>query len=213
MDKSRRNFFGASLMAAGTLAAGNALAQTLIGACQLTPAQTEGPFYPVKDQPDEDNDLTLIRGNSKVSAGQIIYVMGQVTDQDCAPVQNALVEIWQACATGRYNHPNDTNPQPLDPNFQYWGKSVTDAQGVYKFKTIIPGAYPADTDWIRPPHIHFKAHKVGYHELTTQMYFAGNEYNGRDKILMALPPSSRAQVVVTIGEKGLCKFNLTLAKV
>src|ERR1700733_4971794 len=147
MNKSRRDFFGASLVAAGTLAGGSALANSLLGACTLTPAQTEGPFYPVKDQPDEDNDLTIVRGNSKVASGQIIYVMGQVTDQNCAPVPNALVEIWQACVTGKYNHPNDTNPQPLDPNFQYWGKSVTDANGVYKFKTIIPGAYPADTDW------------------------------------------------------------------
>jgi len=213
MNKSRRDFFGVSLVAAGTLAGGNALAQTFMGACKITPAQTEGPFYPIKDQPDEDSDLTFVRGNTKSALGQVIYVMGEVTDQDCAPVPNALVEIWQACASGRYNHPNDTNPQPLDPNFQYWGKAVTDSQGIYKFKTIIPGAYPADVDWIRPPHIHFKAHKLGYHELTTQMYFAGNEYNDKDKILMALPPASRSQVVVAIGEKGLCKFNLTLAKV
>jgi len=200
-------------MAAGTLAGSKALAKTLVEACQLTPAQTEGPFYPVKDQPDEDNDLTFVRGSSASAKGKIIFVTGQVTDQNCSPVPNALVEIWQACVTGRYNHPNDTNPQPLDPNFQYWGKAVTNGSGIYKFKTIIPGAYPADTDWIRPPHIHFKAHKVGYHELTTQMYFAGNEYNDKDKILMALPPSSRTQVTVTIGEKGLCTFNLALAKV
>src|SRR2546430_3692171 len=61
--------------------------------------------------------------------------------QTCAlPI---LVEIWQASASGRYTHPDDrNNAAPLDPNFQGWGKAVTDQEGHYLFKTILPGQYP-----------------------------------------------------------------------
>ena len=134
----------------------------------LTPRQTEGPFYPVEDQLDTDADLIRLEGSSLFALGEVIIVKGQVTDQNCNPVKGALVEIWQACASGKYNHPSDPNTAPIDPNFQYWGKSVTDDQGRYKFRTILPGAYPADTDWMRPPHIHFKISRVGYKELITQ---------------------------------------------
>ena len=218
IDKSRRSFFNMSVLAAGAMAGSSAIAQTFQAVCGLTPPQTEGPFYPVKDQPDEDNDLTQVNGHTQKALGKLVFIIGQVTDQNCAPLPNALVEIWQACASGRYNHPNDTNPAPLDPNFQYWGKCVTDAQGHYRFKTILPGAYPADTNWMRPPHIHFKVHKLGFHELTTQMYFAGNKFNAADKILQALSPPEQAKVVVPLEppptgvdpNSRICKFDLSL---
>jgi len=221
IDNSRRKFFGTGLAAAGFMAGSSAIARTLEAVCTVTPAQTEGPFYPLHDQPDEDNDLTNVRGSAAIAAGERVYIVGQVLDASCAPVANALVEIWQACASGKYNHPNDTNPAPLDPNFQYWGKAVTDSNGNYQFKTIVPGAYPADVGWIRPPHIHFKVHKLGFHELTTQMYFAGQKLNDEDKILLQLSPSQRQQVIVAVGapQTGmdpaakLCKFDLTLTRV
>lgn len=164
----------------------------------LTPRQTEGPFYPVEDQLDTDADLIRLEGSSLFALGEVIIVQGQVTDQNCKPVQGVLVEIWQACASGKYNHPSDPNTAPIDPNFQYWGKSVTDEQGHYKFRTILPGAYPADTDWMRPPHIHFKISRVGYKELITQMYFAGQELNGQDLILQDLSQDEQEKVVVPL---------------
>ena len=106
-----------------------------------------------------------------------------------------LVEIWQACVSGKYNHPNDPNKAPLDKNFQYWGRSTTDKQGIYFFKTILPGAYPADTNWIRPPHVHYKVHKWGFRELTTQLYFAGNQYNQFDRILNQISKGDQAKVI------------------
>jgi protocatechuate 3,4-dioxygenase, beta subunit len=145
----------------------------------------------------DDADLTRIPGSAQKARGEVVYVQGRVVDQDCAPVPNALVEIWQACDTGRYDHPNDPNTSvELDPNFQYYGKAVTDGEGRYAFKTIIPGAYPAGGGWWRPPHIHFKVIKVGYHELTTQMYFHGQPLNESDKILKALSPADQDAVVV-----------------
>lgn len=200
---SRRKLLKFSALTSGLAAASSfALPSELkaqAGSClnQITPPQTEGPFYPVHDQLDKDNDLTRIPGRGRLRAdGQVVYVTGQVVDEHCRPIQSALVEIWQACKSGRYNHHADPNRAPLDPNFQYYGKVVTDRAGRYIFKTIIPGAYPASQGWVRPPHIHFKVARLGYHELTTQMYFAGHALNVKDRILMALPPNDRRKVVV-----------------
>ncbi len=169
--------------------------------CGRTPQQTEGPFYPIKDQDDKDWDLTQLTGNNRKAEGEEVIIVGKVLDQNCKPIPGTLVEIWQACTTGKYNHPNDPNTATLDPNFQYWGKATTDSNGAYLFKTIIPGAYPADTGWIRPPHIHYKVHQWGYKELTTQLYFDGNQYNKTDRILNGVPKSERSKVVRPIETK------------
>jgi len=166
--------------------------------CGHTPAQTEGPFYPIKPQAETDWDLLNVSGLNQKAQGDEIIVVGQVRDQQCLPVAGALVEIWQACASGRYNHPNDPNPAPLDPNFQYWGRSITDENGFYFFRTLIPGSYPATEDWIRPPHIHYKVHKRGYSELTTQLYFANQQFNATDKILQRLSREDQDKVVCPI---------------
>lgn len=194
MNKSlqRRSFLKlgvTSIVAAAPLAKA---AELCLGA---TPAQTEGPFYPIEDQNDKDWDLVRVQGKNKDAHGEVIYIRGQVLDNHCAPVADALVEIWQACASGKYNHVNDPNTAALDPNFQYWGRAVTDAEGRYIFRTIVPGAYPAAGDWWRPAHIHYKAHKRGYMELTTQLYFEGDPLNAKDKILQQLPKSEQQKVV------------------
>lgn len=166
--------------------------------CGHTPAQTEGPFYPIKPQADTDWDLLHVKGQTSKAIGDEIIVIGQLRDQHCQPVPGALVEIWQACASGRYNHPNDPNPAPLDPSFQYWGRSITDENGFYFFRTVLPGSYPAAEDWIRPPHIHYKVHKRGYTELTTQLYFANQPLNSTDKILQRLSREDQGKVVCSI---------------
>lgn len=165
---------------------------------EKTPPQTKGPFYPVVDQIDTDADLIQVAGATIGAKGKIIIVEGVVTDQTCKPVPGTLVEIWQACESGRYNHPSDPNTAPLDPNFQYWGKAVTDNEGKYRFRTIVPGAYPADTDWVRPPHIHFKVSRLGYIELITQMYFSGENLNDKDLILKRLKKSDQAKVIIDL---------------
>jgi protocatechuate 3,4-dioxygenase, beta subunit len=196
---NRRNLLKMGMASAGTLLALNpkALAQ-VSEACGigLTPKQTKGPFYPVFDQVDKDADLIFVKGKSEPARGEIVIVEGAVTDDACVPVAGVLVEIWQACATGRYNHPSDPNTAELDPNFQYWGKSVTDANGKYRFRTLIPGSYQADKNWRRPPHIHFKVSRLGYRELITQMYFKGDELNDVDLILQDLDHEDQNKVIV-----------------
>jgi len=147
-----------------------------------TPTQTEGPFYPVLDQADKDADLTKVQGRENVADGEVISVQGRIIDEAGLPVANAVVDIWQANAAGRYAHEADTTTAPLDPNFQGWAIIKTDGEGNYRFKTIKPGAYPANEGWMRPPHIHFKVSRRGYREITTQMYFESEPLNDVDKL-------------------------------
>jgi protocatechuate 3,4-dioxygenase beta subunit len=99
-------------------------------------------------------------------------------------VAGAEIEIWQANAAGRYAHPDDTNPAPLDPNFQGFGAVTTGADGLYQFKTIKPLHYPAGTIGIRPAHVHFDV-RGRRDELVTQLYFEGDPYNEKDAFLQS----------------------------
>jgi len=195
---SRRSVLKIGGISAVAVGAGGALASNIAAMCDATPRQPVGPFYPVSDQADKNKDLTMVDGGTALASGTFLYLSGTVTDQNCQPVPRVVVEIWQACETGRYNHPGDEdNPGALDPNFQYWGIALTDSDGRYDFKTIIPGHYDAAPGWTRPPHIHFKLHKRGIRELITQMYFAGNPYNENDHILKGIPEDLRDSVVRT----------------
>lgn len=192
----RRNFLKVGLKAGALIGFASQAGAAIV--CGKTPAQTEGPFYPILPQEDTDWDLTTIVNNTKRAHGEEIIIIGQVVDQYCKPISSVLVEIWQACASGKYNHPQDPNTAVLDPNFQYWGRCLTNENGFYLFRTILPGAYPADENWVRPPHIHYKAHKRGLLELTTQLYFSGNSLNETDKILLRIPKTERSKVICPI---------------
>lgn len=148
-----------------------------------TPPEVKGPFYPTQGQEDKDFDLTRINGREGVAEGTQIIILGHITNIENAPIADAAIEIWQANARGRYNHPNDPNPQPLDVNFQGWAIISSSEKGHFRFKTIMPGAYPASESWIRPPHVHFKISKSGYATLITQMYFPDEELNKTDLLL------------------------------
>ncbi len=170
-NSDRRQFLKVSASTAGALLFSGSIAKAFTESCgPFTPPQTSGPFYPGESQFGTDQDLTQVAGSSVRAKGQVVYVKGKVVDQHCNPIQNANVELWQACASGRYNSRKDPNTSaPLDPNFKYWAEAFTKEDGTFMFKTIIPGAYPADHDWTRPPHLHFKVSALGYRELVTQM--------------------------------------------
>ncbi len=182
----------------------------------VTPANPEGPFYPKHQQVDMDTDLTLIEGHTERAQGQVIRVTGQVLDDQGDPVKGALVDIWQANTNGRYHHEDDPNTAPEDPNFQGWGMVKTDAEGRYAFTTIKPGTYGVDENWTRPPHIHYKVSRRGYHEITTQMYYAGEALNEPDPLLRSVAEDVRASLVVDFHEvDGLPSghFPIVLARV
>ncbi len=119
--------------------------------------------------------------------------MGRVLNLSGEPVRTAKVEVWQANTYGRYMHPSDPNPAPLDPNFEGAAILTTDSEGRYRFKTIKPAAYPAGPNMMRPAHIHFQA--TGRQDrLVTQMYFEGDPYNETDPFLKS---AGRKELLVT----------------
>ena len=165
--------------------------------CIATHDESMGPFHPNKDQRDKDFDLTRLSGSHKSAQGKVIYVRGKVIDENCALLKGALVMIWQANAYGKYNHEYDTQKGKDDPNFQGFGQVLTNDKGEYGFKTIKPAAYPVNEEdnlW-RTPHIHFKVSKRGYHELTTQMYFADEVLNEQDLFASVLSDMEKSQVI------------------
>ena len=150
-----------------------------------TPDQILGPFYPLTKPLDRGADLTTIPGKPGRAQGQVILLMGRVLNANGEPVAGARVEIWQANAFGRYTHPSDQNPAPLDPNFEGYGVQLTDAEGRYRFKTVKPYGYPTQIEgWQRPPHIHFDV-SGQMDKLVTQMYFEGDPLNEKDRLLQS----------------------------
>src|SRR6266566_8200653 len=108
----------------------------------LTLSELTGPGPVISAITPEDADLTRNAGTGGEAIGQRIIVTGRVLDDRGSPVPNTLLEIWQANAAGRYLHKRDQWPGPLDPNFLGMGRCLTNEEGVYRFLTIRPGAYP-----------------------------------------------------------------------
>jgi protocatechuate 3,4-dioxygenase beta subunit len=147
-----------------------------------TPADYEGPFYPVTKQEDIDNDLVLVKGRSEIARGEILHLSGVVMNTRGEAQKNLTIEIWQTDPQGRYKHPGDSSPGERDPNFQYWGATTSDAEGRFFFRTIVPGAYHP-----RPAHIHYKVLQEGKVVLTSQIYF-------REQNMRARLPSMTSQI-------------------
>ncbi len=165
----------------------------------LTPAQTEGPFYPVPSidqQLFNDTDLIQRIAGHEFAKGDRIVVRGTVKNCQGKPLANAVVEIWQACASGRYHHDRDANNRALlDNNFQFWGRAITGDDGTYSFKTIIPGKYPGRT----ARHIHFRIDAPERKRLITQCYFSDfGEDNARDGLYRSLQPKERELVTIQL---------------
>lgn len=148
----------------------------------------------------EDADLTRNAATGAEAIGQRSIVTGRVLDKEGSPVPGALLEIWQANAAGRYIHRNDQWPGPLDPNFLGIGRCRTNADGVYRFLTIRPGAYPwrnHPNAW-RPAHIHFSVLGPSWtNRLVTQMYFPDDPLLAQDPILNAVPAAGRPRLIAT----------------
>jgi protocatechuate 3,4-dioxygenase beta subunit len=151
-----------------------------------TPDQILGPFYPLNRTADETSDLARSPSKPGRADGELLKVEGYVLSLTGRPVAGARVEIWQANSLGKYRHPSDTTPVPIDPNFDGFAVLKSDWQGRYEFRTIKPGAYRTPHGDIRPPHIHFMV-DFGADRLITQMYFDGEPGNATDRWLQAAP--------------------------
>jgi protocatechuate 3,4-dioxygenase, beta subunit len=137
-----------------------------------------------------DNDLLSNARVDNDPIGERIIVHGRVLDHDARPVRGALLEVWQANAGGRYRHVSDDYVAALDPNFNGYGRCITDDNGHYFFRTVRPGPYPWRNridDW-RPAHIHFSLFGPSIlTRLVTQMYFPGDPLLAYDPIYNCVP--------------------------
>jgi protocatechuate 3,4-dioxygenase beta subunit len=153
-----------------------------------TLSELTGPAYGYGRIAPTDNDLT--RQHPGAPLGERIIVEGRVLDEDGRPLRETLVELWQCNAAGRYTHVVDQHDAPLDPNFSGAGRTLTDADGRYRFVTIKPGAYPWRNHanaW-RPAHIHFSLFGRNFlSRLVTQMYFPGDPLMAADPIFNSIP--------------------------
>jgi protocatechuate 3,4-dioxygenase, beta subunit len=144
-----------------------------------------------------DNDLT--RQHDEEPLGQRIIVSGRLLDSDGRAIPDALIEVWQANAAGRYRHEVDQWPAPLDPNFTGLGRTMTDSEGRYRFVSIKPGAYPWKNHYNawRPAHIHFSLFGRAFvQRLVTQMYFPDDPLFPYDPIMNSIPdPKGRQRLV------------------
>jgi protocatechuate 3,4-dioxygenase, beta subunit len=144
-----------------------------------------------------DADLTTVHAGEPL--GERIIVTGRVLDDDGRPVRNALLEIWQANAAGRYLHEVDQHPAPLDPNFTGAGRTLTDDEGRYRFVTVKPGAYPWKNHpnaW-RPAHIHFSVFGRSFTQrLITQMYFPGDPLFPYDPIFNSVRDAKARELLI-----------------
>ncbi|MGI9521896.1 MAG: hypothetical protein ACR2PG_09645 [Hyphomicrobiaceae bacterium] len=189
---SRRSLIvGSTVSALGTIygAVNAPKAQTLIA----TPRQTRGPYYPIQWEGDIDNDLVQNKSRSSGASGQVLHVQGIVFDLRGHPIDNAVVEIWHADSAGYYVHPADLRTgDKRDTHFQGRGRTRTDDEGGYRFRTIRPAAYPG-----RTPHIHFRVAAPKKRALTTQMYFADEPGNARDALLISVRDPARREKLIT----------------
>jgi protocatechuate 3,4-dioxygenase, beta subunit len=156
-----------------------------------------GPIFGSERVGPGEDDMTRFAGGEAI--GQRITVHGRVLDSDGRPVRDQLLEVWQANAGGRYRHVVDQWPAPLDPHFAGLGRTVTDADGAYRFTTVKPGAYPwrnHSNAW-RPAHIHFSVFGVAFTQrLVTQMYFPDDPLFFQDPIFNSVPDrAARARMV------------------
>lgn len=143
-------------------------------------------------------------------AGERIRVVGRIVDGDGAPVDDAMIEIWQANSHGRYAHPEDARELPLDPGFSGFGRVVTDQDGRFRFNTIKPGRVPGADGRLQAPHLNVTLLMRGMlKQLVTRLYFDGERANGEDAVLARVPPARRATLLAKPAADGL-EWNVVL---
>ncbi|QIA22077.1 MULTISPECIES: protocatechuate 3,4-dioxygenase subunit beta [unclassified Mesorhizobium] len=155
-----------------------------------TVSEMTGPRFGHSQLGPLDNDLIRNYMQTGEPIGQRIVVHGRVLDENAKPVPGVLLEFWQANAGGRYRHKKEAYLAPLDPNFGGCGRTITDEEGRYRFRTVKPGAYPwpnGVNDW-RPAHIHFSIFGHAFTQrLITQMYFEGDPMIWQCPIVSTIP--------------------------
>jgi protocatechuate 3,4-dioxygenase alpha subunit len=176
----------------------------------LAPSQTVGPFFLDCLLREDARRNVLVQPQTE---GQHIRIEGRVLDGDGVPVPDALVEIWQANARGRYRHGADTRDDvPLDETFIGFGRSATDDEGRFWFETIKPGAVPFDGERVQAPHIGVIVFARGLlNHAATRLYFADEPANASDPILARVPLERRGTLLAQpVTSQGISEYRFDI---
>ncbi len=164
-----------------------------------TLSELTGPIFGHDEVKPSDADLTKQHKGDPI--GERIIVSGRVLDENGRPVPHTLVEVWQANSSGRYPHRVDQHNAPVDPNFSGAGRTLTDAEGRYRFTTIRPGEYPWRNHYNawRPAHIHFSLFGPAFAtRIVTQMYFPGDPLLDYDPMYLCVPDEKARKRLISI---------------
>ena len=168
---------------------------------QQTLSEITAPQFSAHELGPLDHDLILNFAKEGLPIGERIIVHGYVRDELGRAIPNALIEVWQANAGGRYRHKKDQYIAPIDPNFGGCGRMLTDMNGYYFYRTIKPGPYPwrnRINDW-RPSHIHYSICGDGWAQrLVTQMYFEGDPLIARCPIVQTIPSEAQVRALIAL---------------
>jgi protocatechuate 3,4-dioxygenase alpha subunit len=179
-----------------------------------TSQHTIGPFFPRTFFQEGDNDLTRITADATpTTRGETIVLRGHVTREGDFPCLNAILEIWQADAAGHFNHDGDPEAHLADPDFLGWGRAWTDVEGVFEFRTLLPGPY-GDASGQRAPHVNVAVMGAGLmRRAQTMIYFPDfANLNANDPILSLVPEIRRHHLVAVPEESrdGLRVFRFNI---
>jgi protocatechuate 3,4-dioxygenase, alpha subunit len=156
-----------------------------------TTSQTVGPFFSI--------GLDRLRTDNLAApgiSGERLTIEGRVLDGDGQPVPDAMIEVWQANAHGKYAHTEDTQEKPLEPGFSGFGRVPTDDEGQFRFTTIKPGPVPGPGGKLQAPHLVLSVFMRGLlKRLVTRIYFAGEAANDSDFVLGLVEPARRSTLI------------------
>jgi protocatechuate 3,4-dioxygenase, alpha subunit len=171
-----------------------------------TPSQTVGPFFkPALIRAGQESLIT------PKTRGERITIEGRVLDGDNAAVSDAMIELWQANADGRYEHPDDSQEKLLDPDFHGFGRAATDECGRFRFCTIKPGPVPGPGNQLQAPHINVSIFARGLlKRLVTRIYFPDEPLNITDAVLNNVAAERRSTLIAHIDQPGILRFEIRL---
>ncbi len=196
-----------------------------------TPSQTVGPFFhyglPWKGgadlvgksdmgaRPDlfgEEHYVLNLSAPTGIPEGEVIEIAGQIFDAKGVAILDAMIEIWQANAAGRYASVDDTREDaPLDPHFVGFGRASVDPDGIYRFRTIMPGRVPGPGNTLQAPHLAVSVFGRGLlNRLATRMYFQDADGNDDDPVLGAVPDTRRQTLIARRRDDGHWWFDIHL---
>ena len=196
-----------------------------------TPSQTVGPFFhyglPWKGGADlvgksdmgarpelfaEEHWMLKLSSSSGTPTGEVIEIAGRIFDGEGTPLPDAMVELWQANAAGRYASDDDPRGDvPVDPHFVGFGRAATGDDGVWRFRTIFPGRVPGPCNSLQAPHLALSILGRGIvKRLATRLYFAGADGNDTDPVLSRVPAERRDTMIAVLRDDGSWWLDIVL---